>query len=204
MEPFVQGPSHRRPERIRASITLGAAFVCAATMVFALVYLVGEAVGVGQVPTDWRIGLAAGGLFALSALDVRATRRATYCPLSWRRQTPKSLVSRRSATLVAAAWGFDTGLPVTTVRVAAITWGAVLLACLGLSAWSVGLAYGLGFAVPFVILLWTHRVGQLARSPTPVDPGLESMLAKRGTIQAISAGLLITSAGILVGLIVTP
>lgn len=202
MGPFVQGPSHRRRERIRASITLAAAFVCAATTVFALVYLLGEAVGVGQVPTEWRVGFAAAGLFALSALDVRTTRRATYCPLSWRRQTPKSLVRRRSATLVAAAWGFDTGLAVTTVRVAAITWGAVLLAGLGLSAWSVGLAYGLSFAVPFVILLWMHRVGRLARSPTPIDPGLESMLAKRGTIQAVSASLLVISSGVLVGLIV--
>jgi hypothetical protein len=202
MGPFVQGPSHRRRERIRASVVLGAAFVCAATVVFAAVYLLGELVGVGDLPTDWRIGLGALGLFALATLDVRATRRSTYCQLSWRRQTPKSLVHRRSATLVAAVWGFDTGLAVTTVRVAAITWGAVLLAGLGLSAWSIGVAYGVGFAIPFVILLWTHRVGRLARSPTPVDPGLERMLARRAPIQAISAGLLITSGAILVGLIV--
>ena len=200
----MQEPSHRRLERIRASVALGLAFVAAATAVFAVVYLISGLVGLGDLPTDSRIGLGALGLFALAALDVRATRRSTYCPLSWRRQTPKSLVHRRSATLVAVAWGFDTGLAVTTVRVAAVTWGAVLLAGLRLSPWSVGVVYGAAFAVPFVIMLWTHRVGRLARSPAPVDPGLESMLARRAPIQTISAGLLISGGAILVGLIVLP
>lgn len=204
MGPFVQGPSHRRSERIRASLALGAAFVGAATAVYAGAYLLGGLVGLGDLPNDSRVGLGAVGLFALAAVDVRATKRSTYCPLSLRRQTPKSLVHRRSATLVAAAWGFDTGLAVTTVRVAAVTWGAVLLAGLQLSAWSVGIAYGAAFAVPFVIMLWTHRVGRLAWSRAPVDPGLESMLARRAPIQAISAGLLISSGALFAGLIVVP
>jgi hypothetical protein len=201
MGPFVQGPSHRRALRIRTSVVLGASFVFAATAVFALVYAAGHAAGVTDLPVEWRVGLAAAGLLWLAAIDVRASRKSTYCPLSLRRQTPKSLVHRPSPTFVAAVWGFDTGLAVTTVRVAAITWGAVLLAGLGLSAWSAGLAYGLGFAVPFVVLLWTHRVGRLAWSPTPVDPGLESMLARRGAIQTISAAVLTASGGVLFGLI---
>src|SRR5262245_61895580 len=127
---------------------MGAAFVAGATGLFAVVYALGRLVGVGDMPADRRIVLAAAGLLALAALDVRAITRSTYCPLSWRRQTPKSLAHRGSATLVASAWGFDTGLAVTTVRVAAITWGAVLLAGLGLSGWFAGLGYGLGFALP--------------------------------------------------------
>jgi hypothetical protein len=198
----VQGPTYRRSLRIRASLAIGIAFVVSATAVFALVYVLGRLVGVGDVPVDRRTLLAAAGLLALAALDVRAITRSTYCPLSWRRQTPKSLVHRRSATLVASAWGFDTGLAVTTVRVAAITWGAVLLAGLGLSAWFAGLGYGLGFALPFVVLLWTHRVGRAAGSASPVDPGLESMLAKRRPLQALSATLLTLAGALLIGLVV--
>jgi hypothetical protein len=156
---------------------------------------------VGDVPVGWRVGIAAAGLLALAALDVRAIARSTYCPLSWRRQTPKSLVRRRSATLVASVWGLDTGLAVTTVRVAAVTWGAILLAGLGLSSWFAGVGYGLGFAVPFVVLLWTHRVGRASRSPVPTDPGLASMLARRRPLQALSATLLTGAAALLIGLI---
>ena len=198
----MQGPTHGRALRIRASLAIGVAFVSSATAVFALVYLLGRLVGVGDVPLAWRIGVGAAGLLALAALDVRAIARSTYCPLSWRRQTPKSLVHRSSATLVASAWGFDTGLAVTTVRVAAATWGAILLAGLGLSEWFAGLGYGLGFALPFVVLLWTHRVGRVARSPVPMDPGLASMLARRRPLQAVSATLLTAGAALLIVLVV--
>ena len=183
-------------------MVVGVAFVLGAIVLFALVYGLGRLVGVNDVPDDWRIGVGAAGLLALAAIDVQARRNATYCRLSWRRQTPKSLVHRHSATFVAAAWGFDTGLAITTVRVAAVTWGAILLTGLGLSAWFTGLGYGLGFALPFVVLLWTHRAGRLARSPHPVDPGLESMLAKRRHLQAVSAALLTVGSTILVGLII--
>lgn len=198
----MQGPSFSRAVRIRTSLVLGAAFVSGATAVFALVYVLGRLTGVAELPLDWRVGLGAAGLLTLAAIDVRATRKSTYCQLGWRRQTPQSLMHRRSPTFVAAAWGLDTGLAITTVRVAAITWGAILLAGLGLSAWFAGLGYGLGFALPFVVLLWTHRVGRLARSPSPVDPGLESMLAKRRPMQAVSAALLTAGGAILIGVIV--
>lgn len=198
----MQGPSYSRALRIRTSLVLGVAFVVGATALFALVDALGRLVGIADLATEWRIGLGAAGLLALAAVDVKATREATYCPLSWRRQTPKSLVHGHSATFVAAVWGFDIGLAVTTVRVAAITWGAILLTGLGLSVWFTGLGYGLGFALPFVILLWTHRVGRLARAPGPVDPGLESMLARRRPMQAVSATLLTIGSAALVGLII--
>jgi len=183
-------------------VVLGVAFVLGAIVLFALVYGLGRLLGVNDLPDDWRIGLGAAGLLTLAAIDVQATRKSTYCRLSWRRQTPKSLMHRHSPTVVAAVWGFDIGLAITTVRVAAATWGAILLTGLGLSVWFTGLGYGLGFALPFVALLWTHRVGRTARSPLPVDPGLESMLAKRRRLQAVSAALLTVGSTILVGLIV--
>ena len=175
------------------------AFVTGATAVFALASLLGSALGLAAVPIHWRVGLGAAGLLTLAAVDVRASRRSTYCPLGWLRQTPKSLMYRRSVTTVAAVWGFDTGLAVTTVRVAAMTWGAILLVGLGLSAWFTGVGYGLGFALPFLVLLWTHRVERLARAPGPVDPGLRSMLAKRKAMQALSASLLTAGGAVLIG-----
>jgi hypothetical protein len=198
----VQGPIYSRSLRIRVSLAVGVAFVTSATAVFALVSVLARLAGVGDIALDRRIVVGAIGLLALAALDVRAITRSTYCPLGWRRQTPKSLAHRRSATLVASAWGFDTGLAVTTVRVAAMTWGAVLLAGLGLSAWFAGLGYGLGFALPFVVLLWTHRVGRAARSTSPLDPGLESMLARRKPLQVLSATLLALAGALLLGLVV--
>lgn len=181
---------------------VGVAFVSGATTLFALAHLLGRVLGVADLPVDWRASLGAAGLLALAAIDVAATRRSTYCPLGWRRQTPRSLMRRRSVTFVAAAWGFDTGLAVTTVRVAAITWGAILLVGLGLSAWFTGVGYGLGFAIPFLVLLWTHRAGRLAKTSSPVDPGLESMLARRKAVQASSAALLATGGAILAAAIV--
>jgi hypothetical protein len=195
----VQGPSSGRTRRIRTSLVFGVAFFSGATTLFLLVYLLGRVLGVADLPVGWRAGLGAAGLLGLAAIDVAAARKSTYCPLGWRRQTPRSLMRRRSVTFVAAAWGFDTGLAVTTVRVAALTWGAILLVGLGLSAWFTGIGYGLGFAVPFLVLLWTHRAGRLAKTSGPVDPGLESLLARRKAVQALSAALLAAAGSVLVG-----
>jgi hypothetical protein len=98
---------------------------------------------------------------------------------------------RRSMFVVASVWGFDTGLAVTTIRVTAATWGALLLALLGLSGWQTGIAYGLAFAVPVTVLMWTHRLGRIADAQTPVDQGLLQLLNQRLVWQTISAALLV-------------
>ena len=197
MGPSVQGSSISRAARIRLSATIAATFVAGATLFFALVHVLSRWSGLADYSDNTRAGAGAVGLLLLAALDLRARRRKTYCPVGLRRQTPKSLIHRRSPTFVAAAWGLDIGLAFTTIRVTALTWGAVLLAGLGLSGLFAGLWYGLAFALPFVLLLWTHRVGRASRSAEPLDPGLESMLARRGTLQAGSAALLATSAVVL-------
>lgn len=99
--------------------------------------------------------------------------------------------------VVATLWGFDTGLVVTTIRVAAVSWGALYLAALGLSPRWTGFAYGVGFALPFLILLVRPQLGRAARAATPADPGLETMLRMRSLIQGFSAVLLIASGGVL-------
>ena len=196
----MQGPSYSRRFRIRTSLALGASFIVGATAVFASVHVLGRALGVVDLPVAARAGLGAAGLLTLAGIDVRAARRSMYCPLGRRRQTPNALMHRHSPTFVATVWGFDIGLAVTTVRVAALTWGAFLLVGLGMATWFTGFVYGVAFAVPIVVLLWTHKVGRLATIRGPVDPGLEAMLAKRKTLQVVSAVLLAASGVIMIGL----
>lgn len=170
-------------------------FLAGSLLIFGAIHTIGLAVGVAELPVAWRLGIAAVGLLALAAMDLVAIRRSSYCPVSLRRQTSRVLMRRHRPEVVAAAWGFDTGLAVTTIRVAAATWGALLLTLVGLSVWWVGVGYGLGYAVPFLILLFVHRVGRSARSRTPSDPGLESMLSRRPTVQGLSALVQATAGG---------
>lgn len=174
-----------------------AAFVVAAGATFALASAAATAVGVTRLPIGWRVGLAGAGLLLMAAVDLRAMARSGYCPIGWRRQTPRILLRRYHLLAVATLWGFDTGLVVTTIRVAAVSWGALALAALGLAPRWTGLAYGAGFALPFLVLLVRPRLGRAAGGGAPEDPGLEAMLRIRSPMQALSAGLLVASGGIL-------
>jgi hypothetical protein len=193
--PFVQGSSRSLALRLKVAIAFGVAFLAGAVAIFAIAFFLGFALRLSYLPVAWRHGIAATGLVALASIDVLAIRKGAYCLIGLRRQTPKSLMHRHSAVSVAATWGFDTGLAVTTIRVAAITWGALVLAFLGISGWRIGIGYGLGFVVPHTILLWTHPVGRKSTSKTPADPGLEALLSKRPVMQLGSAALL-SAAGV--------
>ncbi len=191
-----------RISRIRLVTILGAAFIAGAIAIFATVNALGTLFNAGEMPAQARLGLAGSGLLALAAIDLLAIRKSTHCPLGWRRQTPRILMRRYRVDVVSALWGFDTGLAVTTIRVAAVTWGALLLVSLGFSPWWAGMGYGLGFALPLTVLIWVHRAGRSAREPLPTDPGLESMLGNRTALQGVSAVLLFASGWILLGGIV--
>lgn len=195
----MQGPSPSRSVRIRIAAAFAVAFIVGALAIFTIVSVVGTALGFTHLPSQWRVVLAGIGLLPLAAADLRAIAKSTYCPISWRRQTPRILMRRYRMTFAAWVWGFDTGLIVTTFRVAAVGWGALLLTALGLLPLWAGLGYGLGFTLPFLILLMRPQLGRSSRDTTPVDPGLESMLRKRAAIQGLSAALLLASAGILIG-----
>jgi hypothetical protein len=195
----VQGQSRQRALRLQVGTVFGVAFLVGAVFVFATAFFLGAALQVGSVSLGWRQSIAAVGLVMLAAVDVVAMRQRRYSLIGLRRQTSKRLMYRYPPVTVAAAWGFDAGLAVTTFRVAALTWGALGLAFLGLSSWYIGLGYGLGFALPLTILLWTHRVGRAAVSSTPIDPGLESLLSRRPIVQLASATLL-TAAGAVIAL----
>ena len=186
----MQGASRSLILRLGVTAAFAVAFVTGAVFIFSATSVLGAALQLSTMPQALREGAAAVLLLPLALADVIAFRRGTYCPITLRRQAPKSLMRRYTAVQVAAAWGFDTGLAVTTFRVAALTWGALLFTFLGLSPWWTGIAYGVGFALPVSALMWSPRIGRASMAPEPMDPGLEALLRKRGLIQATSAALL--------------
>lgn len=132
-------------------LLLALGFTVSAVTVYALLSLVGSA-----LLGDWRGGRGAwllGGsvLGALFAVDlVRRNVPGAVGP-SWGRQTPKSYLDRYRTEVAAVLWGLDAGLVVTTFRITSLSWGALVLAILGLVPWWAGVAYALGFALPLVV-----------------------------------------------------
>jgi len=161
--------------------------VAGALVIFGIASLLGALVGISRIPDRWRLISAAAALMALVVVDVIAVRRFSWCPLGWRRQTPKALVHHHAVPVVLAAWGFDTGLAVTTFRVAALTWGALILTLLGFSSWQSGIAYGGGFVIPMLCLLLL----------SPRTQRFEALLHARPVVQSISAVMLAGSAALL-------
>ena len=102
------------------------------------------------------------------------------------RQAKKSLMRTRGATTVAAVWGFDTGLAITTFRVGAVTWGALILTLLGFGSWWNGIAYGISFTLPMMGLLLAQTSAER----------LQGLLNRRALVQSISAVLLIAAGGL--------
>jgi hypothetical protein len=192
----VKRSSNRVAVRIRVLTVFAAAFISGAFVIFGAASLVGAAFRAAGLPTGWRLGLVAAGLLALALLDLLAIRRGRYCPLGLRRQTPKTLSRRYAVTTVVACWGFDTGLAVTTFRVAAVTWAALLMAGLGLSAWWAGLGYGMGFVLPLMFFILMQPPEQPA-APSTVGLTLEGLLRKRPAVQSASAVMLLTASGVL-------
>ena len=138
-----------------------AAFIAAATLVFAAASFAGDGVQ-ALVPAPWRVAAAAVLLLLLAVVDVLSLRARAYCLVGMRRQARQTLMQKYSVTVVAAIWGFDTGLVVTTFRVSAVTWAAFVLALLGFAPWWIGAVYGVSLAAPMlVLLLRTTTVGEL-------------------------------------------
>jgi hypothetical protein len=177
-----------------------ATFLTGALAIFSAAGLAGEALRVNRLSFSWRAGGAAAVLVALACLDLFAFKKDRYCPLGPRRQTPRSLIYRHPATTVAAVWGFDTGLAVTTIRVAALTWGALALTVLGVSSWWAGFGYGIGFLTPVVAsILAQSPEGQPAPGPS-LGLRLEGQLGARGQAQLASAVLMLVAAAVLLAL----
>lgn len=180
------------------AIAFAAAFIAGGAFIFWMIAAAGKLLAVPELPWRTRAAIAVAGLLFLALMDLVAIGRSTYCPISWRRQTPRSLMRRRyDMRLVALIWGFDTGLLITTFRVAAVSWGALFLSALGLSRGWTGISYGLGFAIPFLFLILRPRLGRASQSAVAEEPGLEAMLKKRPVLQAVSATLLCAAGAII-------
>ncbi len=187
--PFVKGSSTRIA--LRVSAVFAAAFTAGAIAVFGIASIAGAALHVDELSLQWRLGTAAAGLAVFAFVDLVAIRKRSYCPLSWRRQTPQSLRFRNGVTTTVAMWGFDTGLAVTTFRVVALTWAALLLTFLGLASWQVGFAYALAFVIPVIAIL----NGQPSTSRS--SESLAALLRKRVVLQCISIMALLTTGTLL-------
>jgi hypothetical protein len=174
--------------RVRVLVAFAASFMTGTVVIFAAAALAGFALRTAGVPMTWRLGSAAAIFIALAVVDVRAIRRKAYCPIGRWRQTPQRMDPRVGPTISAAVWGFDTGVIVTTFRVAAITWAAFSMTALGLSPWWIGIAYGLAFVLPMLFLLITQ---------TADSESLHRALGTRPLLQSCSAIALIASAACL-------
>jgi hypothetical protein len=183
----VKGSSCSLALRARVLVVFAASFVAGAAAIFAAAALAGSVLRAAGAPLSWRMAIGAGLFAVLAVVDLRAIRMRNYCPIGWRRQTPQR-GTRFGATLSAALWGFDTGTVVTTFRVAAITWGALSMAALGLAPWWIGIAYGLGFTVPLLFILITRE---------PDSDSLQRLLAKRSLLQSCSAIALATGSALI-------
>jgi hypothetical protein len=187
------------PVRLRFEVggLFAIAFIGAALAVFALAHLAGVALHVSELPVTWLLGVAGTVLLALAVADIRAVRNKTYCPISWRRQTPRGLMRQYSPRLVALLWGLDTGLAVTTFRVSAATWGALVLTFLGFGTWWIGIGYGVSFVVPLMAVIWMGPTGKASVAPDPLDPGLNDLLNHRPFAQ-IGCAVALCVSGVIV------
>ena len=176
---------------LRVSGVFAAAYTTGAIAIFGVVSMAGAALRIGELSLQWRLAIAAASVVTFALADLVAIRKRSYCPLSWRRQTPQSLRFRYGVTTTVALWGFDTGLAVTTFRVAAFTWAALLLTFLRLASWKIGFTYALAFVIPVIAIL----NGQPAASRS--SESLEALLRKRAVLQRISVIALFATGALL-------
>jgi hypothetical protein len=189
----VQGSGRNLKQQLQIAL-FGASFTFGAILTFGFVFLCGATIR-AAIPPGWLFTVSGLSLLLLAVIDVFAIRRKSFCPLGWCRQTPKALARSHGITTVMIVWGFDTGLAVTTFRVAALTWGALIFTATGLTEWWVGVGYGLAFVIPLLVLM-------LTQGPRPV-PRFEFMLQKRSAVQLTSAAILSATGALLVAGLVT-
>jgi hypothetical protein len=199
LRPLVQGTSQGPPPRFRESLLLLATgFGTSALIVYGTTFWVGRVIlGNGQ-PTQWIWFGAAAALAACCLLDAGAF--GLRVPM-WHRQTPRHIFFRYGPAKAALFWGLDSGLVFTTFRVTSLSWAALALTLLGLTPWWSGLAYGLGFVVPFVILTLLvprPRSGDTL-SPDPVWL-MERITAMQPAVRRTAGVLLAASAVASLGL----
>lgn len=192
---LVQGQSRRRHAALLSRFA--AAFAGSAVTVFAVAGAIGAAAGY-LLPTTARLVVAWAVLCAALILDAYSLRHKTWCPVTARRQTPKTILLQYGERRAAVAWGLDTGLIFTTYRMSAISWALLALAAVGIAPWWLGLGYAAGFLTPLVLGSTMLRLRADAGDAT----GLARALARRpqiarATCVAVLAGAIILTGGAL-------
>ena len=178
LRPFMELPSPlgkgvtvaRRRNAAGPLSLLTAGFLVAAFVVFAITSFVGAAFGFGQIPGAGRVIVAVLVCAAMCAVDVASLRQPSLCMLTFRRQTPKALEDRYGRHVGPLLWGIDTGSAVTTIRVSAATWAALVLGLLQLAPWWTGLAYGVGFCMPLGLAALLPPWRSAPQSGSPGEP----------------------------------
>jgi hypothetical protein len=182
--------------RLAVTASFALAFISGALVTFSVACGIGLAAK-AVVPTSSLFVASIMILIGLAGLDVFSLRRGSYCKVGFIRQTPQNIQYHQSIITTAIAWGFDTGLAVTTVRVTASTWAALALCSLGLASPLAGIASGVSFALPVALLQWNPRIGAAATADTAGDPGLVRQLRLRPAAQRISTVTLTTCASLI-------
>lgn len=191
----MKGTSRSIVFRILVTGIFSFAFILGAVIIFGLASLIGIVFGIASLPFSLRVSLAVFLLIGFAFVDLISIKNKRYCHIGLRRQTPKTLIHRYKITTVAAIWGLDTGLAITTFRVAAITWGALLMTGLELSSWWIGFGYGVGFTLPLSIQFLLFNPNSKFRKS--LSSRLEELIAKRSFIQFGSATILFLAALVL-------
>jgi hypothetical protein len=163
--PLVQGDLPPAPPRdTRPVWYLAAGFMLSAVSLFAILHAVADASGVRHIPPSIRVTLALAGCALCFLVDLGVVRHQRACSVGPRRQTRKNFIYRYGPRLGPFMWGLDTGLAVTTFRMATLTWAVIGMSLLDLAPWWLGVAYGLGFSIP---LAWAVLIPRW-REPEPV------------------------------------
>jgi hypothetical protein len=167
--PGRRGRANRR--RGAASLaSMSAGFTVSAVMAIGAVHVAGAAFGLTVVPVHARIWFALPLCAALCLIDIAALRSRSLCKMTMRRQTPKNLIFRYGDRVGPLIWGLDTGLAVTTFRVAGATWAVLVLSLLNLVPWWLGLVYAAGFCIPVTVATIGPRWRPEGPDGTPVEP----------------------------------
>jgi hypothetical protein len=188
-----KGQSIRR--HLRLQLLFGSGFTVASATTFALAWLIGTLAGRLPASTGGlRIAIAVGPFAVLEAVEL--ARGRSVCALGPRRQTPKSIASRRGPMAAGLAWGLDTGTVISTYRTSAVSWAALGATVLGMGAPWLGCVYAAAFVVPLVLLTsaaaWSR--GVRARLTGELSHGAGTVLP-RAVALALMLSVTVSAAG---------
>jgi hypothetical protein len=175
---FVQGQGWARPIKLHA--WFAAAFVASSFAIFGVAGFLGTAAKTAM-PLKAQAILSLGVLACALILDIYSLKQKSWCVLSLRRQTPKSILRDYGARRAALAWGLDAGLVFTTFRMSSLSWALLALAIIGVAPSWVGLGYAAGFLLPFLLASVLSGTWPATRAPALAERLARSPSVARAT-----------------------